>query len=325
MKAVGFSHYGSPDHLEVREVPVPKPADDELLIQVHASSVNSWDWEFLSGKPVVNRLMFGLWRPKPGRQILGADVAGMVVAVGRAVTCFQPGDMVFGDLWDHFGAFAEFVCARPDAVVAMPEEVSFAEAAALPQAAVLARNGLRKASHLQPGQQVLINGAGGGVGSFAIQLARLAGAEVTGVDRAHKADGMRAAGADHVMDCAHDDFTRHSGRYDLIIDCQNYRPPAANRRALTPDGTYAMIGGSMARAMQLLWLGRLSARRGDRQWMGLVADGPGNGLAELGALLAARQIRPLIDRTYPLAQVPEALRYFGEGRHQGKISIVMDA
>jgi NADPH:quinone reductase-like Zn-dependent oxidoreductase len=186
MKAIVFTRYGSPDGLELREVPRPTPEDDELLISVHASSINSWDWEFLNGTPFLNRLMFGLLKPKPGKQILGADIAGTVEAVGRRVTRFQPGDEVFGDLWDNWGGFAEYACAHEAALEAKPANSTFEEAAAVPQAGVLALQGLRMAGRMQPGQKVLINGAGGGVGTFAIQLAKRSGTEVTGVDAPHK-------------------------------------------------------------------------------------------------------------------------------------------
>ena len=181
MKAIVFTRYGPPDVLELKEVPKPTPKDDELLIRVHASSINSWDWEILNGIPFINRLMYGLLKPKPGKQILGADIAGTVEAVGRHVKRFQPGDEVFGDLWDNWGGFAEYACANEASMEPKPANSTFAQAAAVPQAAVLALQGLRRAGQLKPGQQVLINGAGGVVGTFAIQLAKLSGAEVTGV------------------------------------------------------------------------------------------------------------------------------------------------
>ncbi|MCP4072838.1 MAG: NAD(P)-dependent alcohol dehydrogenase, partial [Hyphomicrobiales bacterium] len=220
MKTIVFTRYGSPDGLELKEVPKPVPKDDELLIRVYASSINSWDWEYLNGIPFVNRLMFGLLRPKPGKQRLGADIAGIVEATGKRVTRFQPGDEVFTDLWDNWGGFAEYACARESAVEAKPENLSFKEAASVPQAGVLALHGIYKAGHLQRGQKVLINGAGGGVGTFAIQLAKLSGTEVTGVDATHKLDIVRAVGADHVIDYAQEDFIESGEQYDLIVDCQ---------------------------------------------------------------------------------------------------------
>ena len=240
MKAIVFTRYGSPDNLELKDVPEPSPKDEELLIRVHASSINSCDWEFLNGTPFINRLMFGLLRPKPAKQILGADIAGTVEKVGRQVTRFQPGDEVFGDLWDNWGGFAQFACAHEAALESKPANSTFEEAACVPQAGVLALQGLRKAGQLQPGQKVLINGAGGGVGTFAIQLAKLSGTEVTGVDASNKLNVLRSLGADYVIDYIEENFTKSGERYDLIIDCQNFRSMFDIKRALKPEGIYAM-------------------------------------------------------------------------------------
>lgn len=324
MKAMVFTRYGSPDVVELRDVPIPEPGDDELLVRVHASSINSWDWEFLNGEPFINRLMFGLLKPKPDKQILGADIAGTVEAVGRAVTRFKPGDEVFGDLWDRFGGFAEYACAPESALILKPANTAFEVAAVVPQAGVLALQSLRKAQRIEPGMKVLINGAGGGVGTFAIQLAKLSQLEVTGVDAPHKLGVVRAVGADHVIDYTQQDFTKTSDRYDLIIDCQNYRSMLDNRRALEPGGTYAMIGGSIPRVYEL-WLFSFTAglTRDDRK-LRLVAEGPNKGLEDLAGLIEDHQVIPAIDRSFHLSEVPEALRYFGAGQHTGKIAIVMD-
>lgn len=321
MKAIVFSRYGSADDLELKEVPNPAPKNDELLIRVHASSINSWDREFLSGTPFVNRLMYGLLKPKPGKRILGADIAGKVESVGEHVTRFKPRDEVFGDLWDHWGGFAEYACAHESAMEPIPANSTFEEAAAVPQAGVLALQALRKAGQLKPGQKVLINGAGGGVGTFAIQLAKLSGVEVTGVDAAHKLAVVRSLGADYAIDYTQKDFTKTGGRYDLIVDCQGFRSMFDNRRALRPGGIYAMVGGSIARVYQL-WLLSLVAplTREDRK-LCLVAEGPNKGLADLKALMEASKLVPVIDRTYRLSEVPEAMRYFEKGRHKGKIII----
>jgi NADPH:quinone reductase-like Zn-dependent oxidoreductase len=321
MKAIAFSRYGSPDRLELRDVPKPVPQDDELLIRVRASSINSWDWEFLNGTPFINRLMFGVLKPKPGKQILGADIAGTVEQVGRHVTRFQPGAEVFGDRWSHWGGFAQYVCARETELELKPAKATFEQAAAVPQAGVLALQGLRKAGPLAPGQKVLINGAGGGVGTFAIQLAKFAGTEVTGVDAPHKLHAVRALGADHVLDYTRVDFTQTGERYDLIVDCQNVRSMFDNRRALRPGGTYAMIGGALSRVSQLWLLSLLASITRDSRKLCLVAAGPNRGLADLRDLIEAGKLVPSVDRTYPLEEVPEALRYFGAGRHTGKIVI----
>jgi NADPH:quinone reductase-like Zn-dependent oxidoreductase len=323
MKAIVFTEYGSPDGLELIEVPKPAPKENELLIRVHASSVNSWDWELLNGVPFINRLMFGLLKPKPGKRILGADIAGTVEAVGRHVTRFQPGDEVFGDLWDNWGGFAEYACAHETAMEPKPANSAFEEAAAVPQAGVLALQGLRRAGQLQPEQRVLINGAGGGVGTFAVQLAKLSGTEVTGVDASHKLDVVRSVGADHVIDYAREDFTKTCERYDLIIDCQGFRSMFDYKRALRPEGTYAMIGGPMSRVLQLLLLNFWASLTRESRKLCLVAEGPNKGLTDLKELIEAGKLVCTIDRTYPLREAPEALRYFGEGRHKGKIVIAV--
>ena len=322
MKAIVFTQYGPPDGLELKEVPKPTPKDDELLISVHASSINSWDWEFLNGIPFINRLMFGLL--KPGKQILGADIAGTVEAVGRHVTRFQPGDEVFGDLWDNWGGFAEYACAPETALEPKPANSTFEEAAAVPQAGVLALQGLRKAGRMQPGQKVLINGAGGGVGTFAVQLAKLSGTEVTGVDASHKLNVVRSVGADHVIDYTQEDFTKTGVCYDLIIDCQGFRSMFDYKRALRPEGTYAMVGGPMPRMLQLLFLSFCASLTRKSRRLRLVAEGPNKRLADLKELIEAGKLVPIVDRTYQLSEVPEALRYFGEGRHKGKIVIAME-
>jgi len=321
VKAVGFSRYGSADRLALRELPTPEPKDDELLIRVHASSVNSWDWELLSGT-LPNRAMFGLCAPRASNQILGADVSGVVDAVGSRVTRFRPGDAVFGDLWDRFGGFAEYACAPEGGFEPKPPAVSHLEAACVPQAGVLALQALRAGDGaLLPGQRVLVNGGGGGVGSFAIQLAKLAGAEVTGADAAHKQAAMRSVGADHVLDYAAVDFTNTGERYDRIVDCQNRRAPSRNRRALRPGGTFAMVGGT--RLLSLLVSNRVGRLRGDDRQLLLVTAGPNRGLDELAALVEVGELVPMIDRSYALDQVPEAIRYFAEGRHRGKLAIAI--
>jgi NADPH:quinone reductase-like Zn-dependent oxidoreductase len=325
MKAIAFTRSGPPDGLELKEFPKPSPKDDELLIRVHASSINSWDWEFLNGIPFINRLMFGLLRPKPGKQKLGADIAGTVEVVGRHVTRFQPGDEVFGDLWDNWGGFAEYACVHETALELKPENLTFKEAAAVPQAGVLALQGLRKVGQMQPGQKVLINGAGGGVGIFAVQLAKLSGAEVTGVDASHKLNVVRSVGADYVIDYTQEDFTKTGERYDLIIDCQGFRSMFDCKRALRPEGTYAMIGGSIPRVYQLWFLSFCASLTRESRKLRLVAEGPNKGLADLKELIEAGKLVPIVDRTYQLSEVPEALRYFGEGRHKGKIVITMES
>jgi len=323
MTAVVFTRYGRPDVLEFRDVPRPTPKDDEVLIRIHASSINSWDWELLNGVPFINRLMFGLFRPKRTKRILGADVAGVVDVVGQKVSRFCEGDEVFGDLWGRFGGFAEFVCAPESALEMKPSNTSFREAAAVPQAAVLALQALRKHGNLKHGHKVLINGAGGGVGTFAIQLAKLSGVEVTGVDAANKLEIIRSVGADHAIDFNQEDFTKSGQCYDLIIEAQNFRSMFDIRRALTPDGVYAMVGGSIPRVYQLWFLNLCGRLTRETRKLLLVAEGPNKGLAELKQYIEAGRLTPVIDKTYLLREEPDALRYFGEGRHRGKIAITV--
>lgn len=321
MKAIVFTRYGPPKGLELMDVPQPEPKANELLVSVQASSINSWDWEYLNGIPFINRLMFGLFKPKPGKQRLGADIAGVVVAVGRDVTRFQPGDEVFGDLWDKWGGFAEFACIGESAVELKPANVTYEHAASVPQAGVLALQALRRVEQINPGDEILINGAGGGVGTFAIQLAKLSGAQVTGVDAAHKLDVVRNTGADHIIDYAKQDFTSIGSRYDLIIDCQATRPMSSIKRALKPGGTYAVVGAQMKRVYQMWFQSALDALTSETRQLRLVAEGPNKGLAELASFLEFGQLVPIIDRTYRLEEVPEALTYFGTGKHKGKIAV----
>jgi len=319
MKAVVYEAYGTPDVLTLREVRTPAPKDDEVLIKVHAASVNSWDWDLLRGEPFLNRL--GALRT-PKYPVLGADVAGRVEAVGKAVRRFAPGDEVFGDISGcGWGGFAEYVCAREDALTAKPPVMTFEEAAALPQAAVLALQGFRDKGRIREGQQVLINGAGGGVGTFAVQLAKWYGAEVTGVDRAEKLETLRSIGADHVLDYAEEDFTRTGRRYDLILDVVGQRSAFDVSRALHPKGAYVMIGGSTARLFQVMLLGPSFSLFGGKR-LGLLIHKPNAADQQfMRELVEAGRVAPVIDRLYPLSEVPEALRYFGEGRPKGKVVI----
>lgn len=321
MKAIVFTRYGSPDVLELKEVEKPTPKNDEVLIRVHAASLNDWDWGALQGTPFVNRLIFGLLRPK--RQILGSDIAGRVEAVGRDVKHFKPGDEVFGDLSGTWGGFAEYVCAREDALALKAPRMTFEEAAAIPQAAMLALQGLRDVGQIQRGQKLLINGAGGGVGTFAIQIARLYSAEVTGVDSPGKLDMLRSMGAVHVIDYTKEDFTRNGQCYDLILDVKTNRSIFDCARALSPNGTYVTVGGSMARLLQaLIWRPWISMTT--KKKIRIVALKPNKGLAYMRELFEAGEVIPVIDGPYKLSEVPAAFRHFGEGRHKGKVVITLE-
>jgi NADPH:quinone reductase-like Zn-dependent oxidoreductase len=321
MKAIVFTKYGSPDVLELKEVPKPTPKDDEVLIRVHAASLNDWDWSALQGIPFVNRLIFGLLRPK--KQILGSDIAGRIEAIGKNVRQFQPGDAVFGDLSGDWGGFAEYVCARENALALKAPSMTFEEAAAIPQAAMLALQGLRDTGRIQPGQKLLINGAGGGVGTFAIQIAKLYGVEVTGVDSARKLDMLRAMGADHVIDYTQEDFTTTGQRYDLILDVKTNRSILDCARALSPKGSYVTVGGSMPRLFQVLLLGPWIAMTTKKR-IRIVALKQNKDLAYMKELFEAGKVIPVIDGPYKLSEVPKAFRHFGEGRHKGKVVITLD-
>ncbi len=253
MKAIVYDEYGSPDVLRLEGIDEPTVGDDDVLVRVHAASVNSWDWDNLRGKPFLTRVLWGLFRPR--RRVLGADIAGRVEAVGKNVTRFRPGDEVFGDLCESgWGGFAEYARARENALALKSHKMTFEQAAAFPQAGVMALQGVRDYGRLQPGQKVLINGAGGGVGTFAIQMAKAYGAEVTGVDSTKKLDLMRSLGADHVVDYTTQDFAKDGRRYDVILDVTAQRSMFDYRRVLNPTGVYIMIGGATVRILQLLLL-----------------------------------------------------------------------
>src|SRR5438874_8077564 len=265
MRAMVYHTYGSPDVLKLEEVQKPVPQDDEVLVQVHATSVNAGDWHLLRAKPFLMRFMgFGLLKPK--HTILGSDIAGRVEAVGRNVKQFQPGDEVFGNTAEYgFGGFAEYVSVPEEALVLKPANLSFEEAAAVPQAALTALQGLRDKGQIQKGQKVLINGAGGGVGTFAVQIAKSFGAEVTAVCSTRNVEIVRSIGADHVIDYTQADFTRNGQRYDLILAVNGYHSISDYKRALHPEGVYVMTGGSNAQLFKAMLLGPLISLNGKQQ------------------------------------------------------------
>lgn len=321
MKAIVFTEYGSPDVLRLKEVPKPVPADDEILVKVHAVSVNRSDWEGLTGKPLYAR-MNGLRKPR--RQILGSDVAGTVEAVGKNHGDFKPGDEVFGEMESYAGGFAEYVCTSGKDWTLKPASMTFEEAAAIPQAAVIALQGIRDQGHVQAGQRVLINGAGGGAGTFAIQLAKSYGAEVTAVDNHHKLDFMRALGADHVIDYEQEDFTRNGRQYDFILDLIAHRSAFAYARAVAPSGSYYAVGGSLATFLQILLVGRWLRKSRNKNVRILIVRRNRQDLAYVTELCQSGKLVPAIDRSYPLSEVPEALQRLGEGRVQGKLVITVE-
>jgi NADPH:quinone reductase-like Zn-dependent oxidoreductase len=320
MKAIVYTKYGSPEVLQLKEVAKPTPKDDEVLIKVQAVSVNRSDWEGLSGKPLYARLG-GLLKPR--HHILGSDIAGRVEMAGRHIRRFRPGDEVFGDILPRLGGFAEYVCARESALAPKPPSMTFEEAAAIPQAAVIALQGTRDKGKIQPGQKVLITGAGGGAGTFAVQLAKLYGAEVTGVDNTGKLDFMRSLGADHVIDYTREDFTKNGKQYDLILDIVAHRSVFAYKRALRSRGSYFLTGGSVTTIFQVLLLGPWIRGTTGKKMRILAVQPNLKDLVYVTELYEAGKVVPVIDRRYPLSEIPEALRYLGEGRTKGKVVITV--
>jgi NADPH:quinone reductase-like Zn-dependent oxidoreductase len=319
MKAIVYTKYGSPDVLQLKEVEKPTPRDDEVLIKIHAASVNAYDWHFLTADIFLIRLMGGgLLKPKYTQ--LGADMAGQIESVGRNVRQFQPGDEVFGMVK---GSFAEYVCAPESSLALKPVNTSFDEAAAIPMAAITALQGLRDEGQIQAGQKVLINGASGGVGTFAVQIAKSFGAEVTAVCSTRNLEQARSIGADHVIDYTKEDFTKNGQQYNLILAANGYHPLLAYKRALTPKGIYVMAGGSMAQIFQSMVMGSMLSETGGRKMGGVSAKRGQKDLVILKELLEAGKIVPVIDRRYPLSEAAEALRYLGEGHARGKVVITM--
>lgn len=322
MKASVTNRYGSPDVLQIKEIDKPVPKDNEVLLKVYASSINSWDWDLLTGKPYVYRLLFGILTPKI--KILGADVAGRVVAVGKHVKQLRPGDEVFGDISGcNWGGFAEFVCASENVFALKSAQMTFEEAAAFPQASVLAWQGLRFNIQIREGQTILINGAGGGVGTFAVQIAKSFGAVVTAVDSSGKLDMLRSIGADHVIDYKHQDVSKTGAKYDFILDVFSQRSIFHYKRLLNPSGTYVMCGGTIGRILETAIFGPFLSMTGKK--MGILVHVPNaKDLQSLNKLFEKGKIVPVIDRRYPLNEVAEALRYFGSSLHKGKIVISVE-
>ena len=320
MKAVVRERYGTPDVLLLRDVAKPAPGAGEVLVRVLAASVNDWDWALLRGD-FLNRMLHGLFSPK--LRVLGGDIAGRVEAVGEGVEAFEPGDEVYGDLcMSGFGAFAEYACAPEACLARKPGGMTFEQAAAIPQAGMLAVQGLIDVGRIRAGQKLLLNGAGGGVGTFALQIAKLYEAEVTAVDKRGKLDMLRSLGADHVVDYLSEDFTERGERYDLIFDVKTNRSPLAYVRALSPGGAYVTVGGAIARLLQAVVYAPFVARLARRS-VRVVALKPNKDLVYMNGLFEAGKLQPVIQGPYALADLPEAFRLFGRGDHAGKIIVTM--
>jgi len=341
MKAIVYHSYGSPDVLKYEDIEKPTPGDNEVLIKVRAASVNPLDRGELKGVPYIFRIAFGLHKPEvsqPGRP--GVDVAGMVEAVGRNATQFKPGDEVFGacisdphasgvKVWVHWqGAFAEYVCAPESILVLKPDNVTFEQAASVPVAAFTALQGLRDKGHIQPGQKVLINGAAGGVGTFAVQIAKSFGAEVTGVCSTRNVDMVRSIGADQSIDYTHEDFTKLGQRYDLIFDCVGNHSLSELRRVLNPNGICVMVGDLTGRGglgiMARLFTALVLSQFGSQRLVTFLAKPNKKDLAIMHDLMKAGKVTPVIDRRYRLSEVPEAIRYLEEKHARGKVVVTME-
>ena len=317
MKAIVYTEYGSPDVLQFKDVEEPAPRDNEVLVKVHAASANPADWHLMRAEPFLARLANGLLKPKNTK--LGADVAGQVEAVGSNVTQLQVGDEVFGEMsLKELGAFAEYVCAPEGLLALKPARMTFEQAAAVPLAAFTALQGLRDKGQIQPGQRVLINGASGGVGTFAVQIAKSFGTEVTGVCSTRNLDMVRSIGADHVIDYTQADFTQTGQRYDLIFDAVGNRSVSDYKRALSPNGICSVAGfTSLSRLFQIMLLG------GKKVGMMKTAKANTEDLVFIKQLLEAGKVVPVIDRCYPLAETAEAIRYLETGHARGKVVITV--
>ncbi|MET0785190.1 MAG: NAD(P)-dependent alcohol dehydrogenase [Paenisporosarcina sp.] len=322
MKAIFSNTYGSPDVLELKEVEKPIPGDNQVLVKIHAASMNYGNVVLLRGEPFLARFAFGLLKPK--YTIPGGDIAGRVEAVGKDVKQFKPGDDVFGDLSGcGWGSFAEYVAVPENALVLKPVNLSFEEAAAVPMAGVTALQGLRDKGKIQSGQKVLINGASGGVGTFAVQIAKSFGAEVTGVCSTRNIDILRSIGADHAIDYTKEDFTQNQQSYDLILAVNGYQPISAYKRALSPNGTYVMVGGAGAQLTQAMIQGPFISMTGTKKMGSMLQRSNQKDLIYMKELLETGKIKPVIDKSYKLSEVPEAFRYFEQGHAQGKVIITV--
>lgn len=322
MKAVVYNKYGSPDVLNVTEVDKPIPKDNQVLVKIHASSLNYGNLVLLKGEPFLARFAFGLLKPK--YSIPGGDIAGRVEAVGKDVKQFQPGQEVFGDLsLSGWGGFAEYVSVPENALALKPENITFEEAASVPMAAVTALQGLRDKGKIQAGQKVLINGASGGVGTFAVQIAKSFGAEVTGVCSTRNLEILRSIGADHVIDYTKEDFTKKEQKYDLILGVNGHHPITAYKRSLNAKGTFVHVGGSGAQMFQTMTLGSWFSLTGSQKMSSLLQRQNQKDLIYMKELLESGKVKPVIDKTFKMSEVVEAFKYFEQGHAQGKVVITV--
>lgn len=328
MKAIILKKYGSTKHLELKEMEKPIPKDNEVLVKIHATSVNSWDWDLVKGTLLVNRMITGLFKPKKNK-IIGCDIAGKIEAVGKNVKDFKIGDEVFGDISGHdWGGFAEYVCVSEKPLTRKPKNMSFEQAAAMSQAAVLALQGLEHfppapLGDLKKGHKVLINGAGGGVGTIAIQLAKLKGAEVTAVDRHDKLDFLKSLGADQVIDYEKEDYTKMGQQYDFILDNVAHHSMSNYKKALLPNGVFVIVGGSLRLVFSILLFGKLFSKKENKKLEVLMHQPNRADLNKLNELFEKGKLKPIVDTIFPLAQTGEAVQYVGDGHVKGKVVVRM--
>lgn len=319
MKAFFCSHYTSTEKLEVKEVPTPIPAKHEVLVKIYATAINDYDWSMVRGKPYLYRLLYGIVKPK--HPIAGMELSGLIEDIGEGVTQFKKGDAVYGDLSEFgFGSFAEYIAINEKALVLKPDAMSFEEATAIPHAALLAYQGLVEKGKIQKGQKILVNGAGGGVGTFVLQLAKMYDAEVTGVDTGEKLKNMKAIGFDEVIDYKKENFTKRAEHYHLILDAKTSQPTWNYLKALKPKGKYVTVGGTASNLILFgLTSGLISILTGKK--FQLLALQPNQGLSQINQLYAEGKIKPVIDGPYAFHEIPRLIQYFGEGKHTGKVVI----
>ena len=321
MKAIVCYKYGTTSDLQFVEVTKPVPKEKEILIKVYATAVNDYDWAIVSGKPYIYRLLFGITKPK--NTIPGMELSGVVESAGSAVSQFKQGDAVYGDISNFgFGSFAEYICINEKAVVLKPDMMSFEDAAAIPHASMLAYQAILEKGKIKPALKILINGAGGGVGTFGLQLAKTFHAEVTGVDTGEKLEKMLSLGFDHVIDYKKEDFTKSRNLYDLVIDAKTTRWPFAYLRSLNKNGKYVTVGGLLSCLLQVLffkfWIGMFTKKQ-----LHIVALKPNRDLDYIHELYAAGKIKPVIDGPFALSEAAAAIQYFGEAKHNGKVVIII--
>ncbi len=323
MKAIFYNKYGSSKNLKLKEIQKPIPKDNEVLVKVYASSINSWDWDLLVGKPYIYRLIFGLFKPK--NKIIGIDIAGKVELVGSKVKHLKVSDEVFGDISETgFGAFAEYAITTENFLAKKPVNATFEEAATLPHGGLLALQGLQFNGSIKKGQKVLINGAGGSTGPFALQMAKLEGAEVTCVDKPEKFEVLRKLGADHLIDYTKEDYTKQNKTYDLIIDLIAHKSVFNYKRALAANGSFTIVGGSVRSTLQIAIIGGIISKFSNKK-MGILLHKPNTiALETLKAMFEEGKLKSIIDKNYALQDLPEAIQYYGDGHSVGKVVITID-